>query len=145
MVNVSLTLFQCSLGNEAERLLTVMKSRSPKVHRRRMHFRRSSRLSALAVRPGEKNKREKRREDAVLITAGWESGVLEFNSARNYIGPRRLFARGLSEYSARKQEARILELPRGFVSFVLGIADSCAYTYIYVQCISRRSREDANL
>lgn len=62
VVNVSLTLFQCSPGNEAERLLTVMKSRSPKVHRRRMHFRRSSRLSALAVRPGEKNKREKKKE-----------------------------------------------------------------------------------
>ncbi|KAG5320011.1 CEPU1 protein, partial [Acromyrmex heyeri] len=51
VVNVSLTLFQCSRssGNDAERLVTVMKSRSPKVHRRRMHFRRSGRLSALAV------------------------------------------------------------------------------------------------
>jgi len=56
VVSVSLTLFQCSLGNETERLLTVMKSRSPKVHRRRMHFRRSSRLSALAVRSDEKKK-----------------------------------------------------------------------------------------
>ena len=58
VVSVSLTLFQCSRspGNDAERLLTVMKSRSPKVHRHRMHFRRSGRLSALAVRPDGKKK-----------------------------------------------------------------------------------------
>lgn len=35
----------------------------PKVHRRRMHFRRSNRLSALAVRPDwKKGRREKKRE-----------------------------------------------------------------------------------
>lgn len=79
VVNVSLALFQCSRARtrEAERLLTVMKSRPLEVHRRRMHFRRSSRLSALADKI-----RQKKRHNG-----GWESGVLEFNSVRNYIRP----------------------------------------------------------
>lgn len=83
----------------------------PKVHRRRMHFRRSNRLSALVVRPvgkrrkkkkkgTEKRKKEEKRGDdgGRPRNGGRESSVLEFNSARNYIRPDRgrLFARGLS-------------------------------------------------
>lgn len=95
MVNISLTLFQYSPGNEMERLLTVMKSRSPKVHLRRMHFRRSSRLSALAVR---KRGRGAKKGNAVLITvdgemAYWNSIPGEIISSR---GSSRLFACGLS-------------------------------------------------
>lgn len=92
VVNVSLTLFQRSPGNEVERLLTVMKSRSPKVHRCRMHFRRSGRLSAPAV-----EKKGEKREDVVLITADgkmayWNSIPREIISGR---GSPDLFALGL--------------------------------------------------
>lgn len=119
VVSETLTLFQCSPGNEAERLLTVMKSRSLKVHRRRMHFRRSDRLSALAVRPGEK--KEEKKNERPPHNGGWESGVLEFNSARDYTGPRIACLHAGLVNIPRESKKPEFRNCCGFISFALAL------------------------
>lgn len=107
------------------RLLTVMKSRSLQAHRGRMHFRRSSRLSALADKIWQKK--------TVITTGGkvayWNSIPREIISSR--IVKQRLFARAsLVNIPPASKKFRNSEIaPASF-----RLTRTAGFVYIYVSC-----------